>query len=170
MAFLRDILHAAIEARAMQKRIDAMSARYKAGLASYGKKVKTEKRKARIVAELNAMGVKPRIRRKAITHRVILRDSLQLAWKRRSYFSLILVALFLSSSRVEARHGDYTEVATDRRSWLDCLKCGYRSNAIRYRIVPNPCEEGAEALFYPSLIWPALPAKESVRWDNAERH
>lgn len=40
------------------------SARYKAGIASYGKPVNSERRKARIIAKLNAMGVKPRIRRK----------------------------------------------------------------------------------------------------------
>ncbi len=39
------------------------SKRYAAGLSSYGKKVRTDKRKARIIAELNAMGVKPRVRR-----------------------------------------------------------------------------------------------------------
>ena len=43
---------------------NAVSARYLRGKASYGKKVKSEKRKQRILAELNAMGVKPRIRRK----------------------------------------------------------------------------------------------------------
>ena len=41
-----------------------ISARYRKGIASYGKPVKSEKRKARIIAELNAMGVKPRLRRK----------------------------------------------------------------------------------------------------------
>lgn len=40
------------------------SSRYAAGLESYGKKVKSEKRKARILAKLNLSGVKPRMRRK----------------------------------------------------------------------------------------------------------
>ena len=43
---------------------NAVSARYLRGIASYGKKVNSEERKQRILAELNAMGVKPRIRRK----------------------------------------------------------------------------------------------------------
>lgn len=41
-----------------------VSKRYAKGIASYGKKVNSEKRKARIIAELNKMGVKPRVRRK----------------------------------------------------------------------------------------------------------
>jgi len=44
--------------------------RYQRGIASYGKKVKSEKRKERILAELKAMGVKPRVRRKAVCVKV----------------------------------------------------------------------------------------------------
>lgn len=63
MMLLRDILSAVKAARAEAKRVSSFSERYKKGLASYGRKVRSDKRKARIIAELNAMGVKPRVRR-----------------------------------------------------------------------------------------------------------
>ena len=49
------------------------SPRYMRGVESYGKKVKSEKRKARILAELKAMGVKPRVRRKMSKYYITLR-------------------------------------------------------------------------------------------------
>jgi len=51
-------------------KVENPSERYLKGIASYGKKVKSEKRKERILAELKAMGVKPRVRRKAVCVKV----------------------------------------------------------------------------------------------------
>lgn len=104
------------------------SARYQRGIASYGKKVNSEERKMRILAELRAMGVKPRVRRKMgrceIDHegrRVHRWSSLRIP--------LIFIVLFLSSGVA----GAATAPDTTEYNSLGRVRYGYTPKPV-YRV------------------------------------